>query len=287
MSTPAKLAGKLFLFLLLWLIIFPYLITQTEVFHYLKKHYLIGGETYAAIHCSKLRVEKRKILVLGDSVARQLYGVSQYNDKIYSLACNQAVSLAGHHILLQNILKNNADQISKVYLVMHPVSFRNNLDQVYVFNYFIKPFYGKENYSRLTRDTRDRIGKVPLYFTSSFPIARITNYTPNLAGFDEPMLSAAAERKFKMSFVSLEYLKKMSSDLRKAGIDFQVVAPVLHDEYRAYATESLKKALADHNLEDHFTGYFQFRYLKKQKFVDLLHYSAPESLGPDPLRLTF
>lgn len=285
MPTLGQLTVRILLFSLLWLVLFPYLVTHTEAIHYLEKHYLLGGEVYTAIDCSNSKVEKGTVIVMGDSVARQLYGVGAYREGIYSLASNQAISLAGQYVLLHNLLKNNRSAIAKVYLVMHPLSFRNDLDQVFVYNYFIKPFYLVENFQIFSEHTMNKIDQVPLYFTSFLPVTRMTNFTPNLTGYDQPVPASAAEKKYRMSFVSLEYLRRMNSELADAGIAFEVVAPVLNDEYQCYDSEDLKKALAANGLTAPFSGYFPFRYLDRKRFVDPLHYASPGDFGPDPLRL--
>ena len=285
MPTLGKLTVRILLFSLLWLVLFPYLVTHTEAIHYLEKHYLLGGEIYTAIDCSNSKVGKGTVIVMGDSVAHQLYGVGRYREGIYSLACNQAISLAGQYVLLHNLLKHNRPALAKVYLVMHPVSFRNDLDQVFVYNYFIKPFYLEENYRMFSEHTMNKVERVPLYFTCFLPLARMTNFTPDLTGYDEPVPSSAAEKKYRMSFVSLEYLRRINAELSDAGIPFEVLAPVLNDEYRCYDSEDLKKAIAANGLSAPFGGYFPFRYLDRKRFVDPLHYATPGAFDPDPLRL--
>lgn len=285
MSDLGKLTLRILLFSLVWLALFPYLVTHTQAIHHLEKHYLLGGEIYSALDCSKGKLGKGTVVVMGDSVAHQLYGVGRYREGIYSLACNQAVSLAGHYVLLHNLLQKNDCAIAKVYLVMHPISFRNDLDQVYVYNYFIKPFYRQENYPMFSEHTVNKVQQVPLYYTSLLPVARMTNYTPDLAGYDAPDRLPGAEKKYRMSFVSVEYLKRMSSELSRAGIDLEIVAPVLNDVYESYDCEELKQAIAASNLSAPFRGYFPLRYLDKARFVDLLHYARPGDFGPDPLGL--
>lgn len=285
MRTVGKLTARIALFSLLWLVLFPYLVTHTEAIHHLEKHYLLGGEIYRALECSQGEVAQGTVVVLGDSVAQQLYGVGRYRGGIYSLACNQVISLAGQYVLLHNLLEKNRSALAKVYLVMHPVSFRNDLDQVFVYNYFIKPFYHEENYEMFSEHTMNKIDQVPLYFTISLPVTRMTNFTPDLAGYDLPVPGSAAEKKYRMSFVSLEYLKRMSRELSEAGIPFQVVAPVLNEVYACYDSAEFKRAIAEHDLSAPFREYFPFSYLENNRFVDMLHYASPGDFGPDPLRL--
>lgn len=278
MSSIFKLSYKLFCLILLWGVIFPYIIIHAKCFTYIQKYVLVGSEIYSAINYSKHSIKDESVVVLGDSVACQLYGTGPRSDNIYSLACNQAISLAGHYSLLHNMLVNNSHKIKKVYLVMHPISFRNNIDQVYVYNYFIKPFYTRDNISLFTSDTINRIHKIPLYYTCYLPITRVTNYTPDLSGFDQPIVSSARDKTFKISFVSLEYLRKITSELQSAKIKFEVISPVLNEEYRSYDITEFKKDIKDNKLDQSFANYFNFKYLDKKSFRDMLHYSDPTAV---------
>ena len=53
-----------------------------------------GGEVYHAIKKTQTKIKIRKVL-LGDSVGHQLYPCEQDYDGIVSLACNQAITMAG------------------------------------------------------------------------------------------------------------------------------------------------------------------------------------------------
>ena len=98
-----------------------------------------GKEIYQSIFKSKQKKKSKKIL-LGDSVGNQLFTNTTNNDTLNSLACNQAISMAGQFILLNNYL-NSGNKVDTVLLIFTPFSFQNNLDQVFTYHYFLKPFY--------------------------------------------------------------------------------------------------------------------------------------------------
>jgi hypothetical protein len=67
-----------------------------------------------------------------------------------------------------------------------PKSFGNNLDQIYSFNYFLKPFYKSEYKDMITDTCRSQIQKIPLYFLSQLPLVVNTNWSPTYVKSEEP-----------------------------------------------------------------------------------------------------
>ena len=147
---------------------------------------VIGREIYLSIHKSKVR-KKVKVLIIGDSVAKQLYDNETYNGDVYSLASNQAISLVGQYILLKNFIDNNQNNLPvEIVLIYVPQSFRNNLDQIYSYNYFLKPFYKSEYESMITDTCRNQINKIPLYYLSQLPLVVNTNWSPTYVKHGDP-----------------------------------------------------------------------------------------------------
>lgn len=147
---------------------------------------VIGREIYLSIRKSKVK-KKVKVLIIGDSVAKQLYDNETYNNEIYSLTTNQAISLAGQYILLKNFIDNNQGNLpGEIILIMVPKSFNNNLDQIYSYNYFLKPFYKSEYKSMITDTCQKLINKIPFYFLSQQPLVVNTNWCPTYVSKDEP-----------------------------------------------------------------------------------------------------
>ncbi|MCL2598127.1 MAG: hypothetical protein FWD66_10870, partial [Paludibacter sp.] len=158
---------------------------------------------YHSIEKSKTKKKVKKLLI-GDSVAEQLYNNYDYNDSIYSLACNQAITVAGHYFLMNNFINANKDELpEEVIFICAPLPLSNNLDK-YTFPYLLKPFYNKEYKPLMDEYLMKRIKTIPLYFISQFPLIRTSDYTP--ARFCFPK-----EEKFDGIFSPLtkDYLKKI------------------------------------------------------------------------------
>lgn len=190
-------------------------------FHYYEQS-VIGNEVYYVINKSKTK-KKVKKLILGDSVGNQLYPCEKYNDVVVSLACNQAITLAGHFFLLINFIETNKDDLpDEVILLINPFSLKNDVDHL-AYQYFLKPFPINEYSSYYTEHLRSRIYTIPLYWSAYIPVIRVSNYTPKWA---VPQNNSPKS----ISPLSCEYLLKMDSLTRMYNISFRMVSTPVKDD---------------------------------------------------------
>lgn len=169
-----------------------------------------GSEIYWAIHKSSQRWQVKRVL-LGDSVAEQLYANTRFNDEPFSLACNQSISCVGYYLLLKKFIETNADQLpERIILLIHPDSFRNNLDQIYTFHYFLKPFNSDKYREEFSPLVNAQIRKIPFYYISQFPPVKISDWSPDFEPLHQGHQGA-------LSPISVEYLSKIKAlcDLHK------------------------------------------------------------------------
>jgi hypothetical protein len=175
--------------LLLFCMVALPLVSAESLYSYFTKSYELavnGNEVYISIRKSKVQ-KKVKVLIIGDSMGKQLYDNNTYNDSIYSLTCNQAISMAGYYILLQNFIEKNRNNLpGKVVLIVGPSTLRNNLDQKISYHYFLKPFYKPENEKYFTVACLDQIRKIPFYYTSQLPFILNTNWSPAYSKSNSP-----------------------------------------------------------------------------------------------------
>ena len=174
-------------------------------------HYVNGSEVYHSINKSKQKKQTKKLL-LGDSVGNQLFSNITNNDTINSLACNQAIGLVGHFLLLNNYLKAG-NQIDIVYLLYGPKSFKNNLDEIYTYHYFLKPFYKEEYQPLFTENVNNQIHKLPYNRLRGIPYILTSNWAPKFVSKDEigyTFLSPiSAEYLLKIKELSIEHKFKL------------------------------------------------------------------------------
>ena len=226
---------------------------------------VIGHEVYRSILKSKTKKQVKKLL-LGDSVAKQLYDNYEYNDSIYSLCCNQAVTMAGHYFLLNNFLETNKDQLPQEIIMMYfPFSLVNNVD-MYAFNYLLKPFYNSE-YKKLMDDyLLDQIKGIPFYYISQFPFIKTSNYSP------EYYLEYEKEGLF--STISKIYLEKIVQLCQEKNVVFRFEsAPIKMDNKKLVEYyKPIKINIPDighEMLENYFAN---IRYFEDSLFRDFGHF---------------
>jgi hypothetical protein len=226
-----------------------------------------GKETYVSIEKSKKKFKSKKV-ILGDSAARQMFSNLTFNDSINSLACNQAISVAGQYILLQNYLDagNRPEQVMMFY---SPFSFGNNLDQVYTYHHFVKPFYRdyQEYFSPLVVE---QIQKIPYIGFHRIPNILTSNWAPvyGIEEYKEPL---------SVSQVSVSYLLKIDSLSQRYEFTFTLHPVPTKNSFQTLVNTFDKKEIEENNLNHLFEGYFQeFIFVDDAQFKDKTHLKNPE-----------
>ena len=246
---------------------------------YTKKYTKIvnGSEVYWSIFKSKKKKQVKKLLI-GDSVGKQLYDNYKYNDSIYSLACNQAITIAGHYFLLNNFLQTNNDQLpQEVIMIYSPTAFRNNVD-IYAFQYFLKPFYNAEYKGLMDNYLSNRIKEIPFYYTTQLPYMKTSNYSPEY--------QLAEEEYGIFSPLSKIYLEKIVQLCEEKNIAFRL-EPVPVTKISKENIEKLKQNktnIPDINpdiLEQYFN---KIAYFEDTLFRDKVHFKR-EYIPHDYLNL--
>ena len=232
------------------------------------QHKVSAKEVYFAIDKSKQKSPAKKVII-GDSTARQFYNSEEKNDTINSLASNQAISLAGQYILLHNYIAAG-NKVDTVYAFFTPSSFQNNLDQLYTYNYFIKPFYTSEYKPLLTSDVKEKLNEIPYANIASYFCIRTNNWAPEIEApkkHDYTLLSP----------ISVDYLHKIS-DLTKENHIKLILVPAIANRNQKKNIDSFdKNEIVKNHLEMEFEGYFEnITYVDSKYFVDDMHLINPE-----------
>ena len=183
---------------------------------------VLGSEVYCAISKSHKK-EKVKKLILGDSVGHQLYPCEKEYDGIVSLACNQAITMAGHFFLLKTYIETNVEDLpEEVILLITPFSLSNDVDQ-YAYHYFLKPFPIYKWSELYTEHLKQRIHSIPFYWSANFPFIQTSSYTPKLAVPSSQVIKS-------VSTLSFEYLLKMDSIASANNVGFRIVSTPVRDD---------------------------------------------------------
>ncbi len=236
------------------------------------KTIVVGSEIYHSLFKSKQK-KKTKKLLLGDSVGNQLFRNTTNNDTINSLACNQAIGMVGQYILLNNYL-NAGNQVDTVYLIYSPFSFLNNLDQIYTFHYFLKPFYVQEYMPLFTKTVIEQTHKIPYYYLCRYPYVLTSDWSPNFCSKDKKNYTF-------LSPVSVEYLHKITELSKKHHFDLIILPPPMRNSLKQKVEKINKNEIAENDLTNEFKNYFEkIIFINDTNFTDAFHLKNPLALKP-------
>lgn len=265
---------KKFIFrLLFFVLIILLIITPVEIHKMgnmsLATSEIAGSEVYFAIDKSQTKRYVKK-LVLGDSVGKQLYPCTIDHDSIISLACNQAITLAGQFFLLKNYIENNIDNLPDgIILLITPFSLSNDVDK-YAYQYFLKPFPLQLWSVFYTEHLEQRIHTIPLYWTANLPFIQSSNYTPRWAVPSQQSTKS-------ISTLSYEYLLKMDSITKQYGIPFRMVSTPVRDDRRNDVDSFWNNLPSDYadELESLLLPYKEsVYYMPSDDYEDAVHFCA-------------
>lgn len=233
---------------------------------------IYGNEIYKAIEKSKKKTNYKK-LILGDSTANQFYNCKEEDpDSAYSLSCNQAIGMVGQFILLNNYLKAG-NMPDTVYLVYTPFSFWDNLDQVYTYHYFLKPFYYDEYKPLMSRTVKEQIKKIPKYQICHIPFIQTTGWAPGIK-----------QEKRNYSFLSpicKEYLFKIDSLSKEFRFTYKIIPTFVAEHWRDSICHFKRHEFEECEYKEKLSNYLDnISYLADSCFVDEVHLKSPELYKP-------
>lgn len=229
---------------------------------------IYGNEIYKAIEKSKKKTKYKK-LILGDSTANQFYNCKEEDpDSAYSLSCNQAIGMVGQYILLNNYIKAG-NRPDTVYLIYTPFSFWDNLDQVYTYHYFLKPFYYDDYKPLMTNTVKQQIRKIPKYQLCHIPYIQTTGWAPDIK-------QERRDYSF-LSPISKEYLLKIDSLSYKYKFTFNIIPTFVAEHWRDSINHFNHNEYADCSLKNEISNYLgNIPYLADSCFLDEVHLKSPE-----------
>lgn len=218
----------------------------------------VGFEVYAAMARSKTVSPGVRAVILGDSVAYQFFNHLPLGPEVVSLACNQAVSLAGYIFFLEDFLDRNP-AVQEIYLITHPLCLSNDLDQKWTFNYFLKPFDTPEYRHRFPREVRTALQRHPYRWLVRIPFVRFSQWSPDY----EP------ESPRSISPISLKGWARLQALARQQGAELFIISPPISEEKRS-DVESMEFRGFSSDYASRFT------YLPADVFSDGIHPKDPD-----------
>ncbi|WP_338769695.1 hypothetical protein WAF17_10350 [Bernardetia sp. ABR2-2B] len=234
------------------------------------KNIVAGDEIYISIKKSKQKSNK-KIVLIGDSVGNQLFSNENDHDSINSLASNQAIGVVGQYLLLNNYLESG-NKPERVYMIYNPFSFQNNLNQIFTFHYFLKPFYKDEYVDMFSNTVINQIDKIPFSNFCREPYILTSNWSPDFNSDD------SIDYTF-LSPISKEYLIKINKLCTTNNISFHIIPAPTKESNKRVVQRFNKEEILGLSLENELTYYLNnIGYFPDSLFLDYVHLKEPKKL---------
>lgn len=236
------------------------------------KFTVAGNEVYKAIEKSKKKKKKKKILI-GDSIANQMFFVDSTEKENFSyIATNQAISMAGQFILINNLIESG-NKIDTLWIIFSPFSFSNNLDQKFTYHYFIKPFYTDQNIDLFTENTLLQIKKIPYVYLKNNPFVLTSNWAPGFVSNDINNFSF-------LSPTSKDYLQKIKELSVKFNFKIKIISPPLNIKNKPLIEKMNMEEITNNHFDELFEGYIDhIIYLEEKCFIDGVHLKNPKNFA--------
>ena len=171
--------------------------------------------------------------------------------------------------MLQNYIEAG-NKIDTAFVFFTPFSFLNNLDQVFTYNYFIKPFYRDENLALMTPLVKQQVSKIPFSSMAFYPLILTSNWTPDYTS-DDPVNYTI------LSPISIVYMHKMSALAKANNFKLVLVSAPLSVKKKKEVEMLNRREISENQLQQEFEGFFEsIVYLDESNFVDGIHLKHPE-----------
>ena len=270
---------KLVAFTAIFVVAVPWLVLRFDLS---RTHEELGREVWAALRNAEETVSPQLDVVLGDSVAHQIYAEGQESGQFWSLASNQAITMVGQWILLRKFADHNDMRGRRVFLVMLPGSLAEGLDSNLTFHYFLKPFYRSSEDFDLSPLVRERIRDMPSSWAALLPVVRLSRWSPR------PKPTQRGEISGPLGPVSIECLERMRDLARARGFTLKVVAPLMTRKTSSDFDEgAFRQAVERASLEDLFDRYAPGAHVLPDEAFGPggVHLLPHEAWSEDPLGL--
>lgn len=238
---------------------------------------LVAFEVYDAIALAGQETDYTA-LVLGDSVARQIYN-PKYQDETEQyayMATNQAITPAGNYLLLRKFHENNP-QLQDVYYIARPDSFFADANFIFTYSYLITPLYNESFKYYLKDDTCLKLEQTfgRLFSTKEFPKWLLAKY-PKLLELYQNNRSTAQAKNLRggnspsTEYLSIPYLQEMQKYCAQNGITLHLLFAPIPENYTFNTDDFLfLKEDGDNSIYNNLMA--SLYYIDENEFVDDIH----------------
>ncbi|MCB0684958.1 MAG: hypothetical protein KDC53_00495 [Saprospiraceae bacterium] len=225
-------------------------------------------DVYLILMKSLKKHPHKKTLLLGDSVCRQVFGKADSEDTL-NMCENQAYEIPGNYLLLRNLIEHQ-NEFDTVTLYFNPFSLKCSLDQIFTYNYFVKPF--RPYLSRLDPQEIDYVGQ-------TYPPKSIFSFLPSVRYAFSDWKMNAAPSPDALSEVSARYLDKIENICQATDMKFLLKSLPVRISRKNEIAAMVENSSSILNQSAILRQYFNnITYLPDSLFLDDVHYKDPEEI---------
>ncbi|MEG1800863.1 MAG: hypothetical protein RR273_02700 [Oscillospiraceae bacterium] len=227
----------------------------------------------------------KKTLIIGDSVANQIFsGIEKDNKEYYVATTNSGLLLLGQYIFAAEAVKNNP-QLDKIILALRPFSFQEKIDVNYSYAFIAYPLY-RDEYKRyfdeqavqefekifsqmaMTEAFQNVYGKSPIIKKMFLNCCKMADDKKNTNKSVEPV-----------SDISVRYVLKLVQLCKENGVELSIIPCPMSTEYSEKEMQELKIVFEEKGILKYIPDYFeQIEYYSIDKFSDSTHFSDMDGM---------
>jgi hypothetical protein len=214
--------------------------------------HIVGADVYGATWRARRRMPEVRTILLGDSVARQLFppGMEpkELNGRFRFLTSNQAISMAGQYYLLQDALRS-CPGTTDVYLLYFPGSLANDLGPDFTHDYFCGYFHSPRQIAEVFAVKRDITLLASQVGHGLFPNLMLLNSASHAA----PVLGApAATAERPATTAGYQQLPSNREPLLEAATALAGAPPLAQNEWDPTARPYTRQLVVQSAVTRHF-----------------------------------
>lgn len=210
----------------------------------------------------------KKILLIGDSVSRQVFGNKSNGDTL-NLCENQAYEIPGNYLLLKNLISHE-NTFDTVILYFNPFSLTSGLNQIFTYNYFVKPF--RPYLRQLDAEEQH-------YIDTTYPSKSAFDFLPVVRYHFSSWQSKTTVTPGRVSEISLRYLQKIQDLCHQNHMVFQLKSLPVKASRVKEVNEIIRQSRPQLDHSPTLKSYFdQITYLPDSLFLDDVHYVDPRMI---------
>ena len=264
-----------FLFLALCVLVITIILSLVAYNSTPKKRY--GPEVFRAIKVANTYTPDANTLILGDSVANQIFSVAKPSmPKEFAIAVsNQAITPMGNLLLLKQWLSLNPQAKEVIYVVL-PGSLANDGSVKFTFHYFIHPFSEAEWLSRLDSEAMTHLeNRFGWLVVNNKSLRHLLYRNDRLYQFYESYLIKKPSKVLRsdgLSKVVINQLVEMQKICISKGVKFTIKFPPLsHTPHNEFATSVASQL--DEVFPEMPNPFDKIMVINPSNFRDEVHYT--------------